>query len=326
MSYKVLITEPVNTAGITLLKDHGFQVVMGTGYDEATLIREACDADAVLTRNGRFTERVLCSCPRLKVISMHGVGVDCIDVKAAQELGIQVTNAADSNSVSVAEFTIGLLLSLAKNIPQANSSLKENGWASRSAYTGFDLQGKTLGILGMGKIGTAVARRAGYGLGMKVLGYKRGFTADVDADYAVLTSDMDYVISRADFLSIHLPLNDGTLGLVSREKLALMKQNSYILNLGRGGIIDEATLAAMLQSGKLAGAALDVFAGEIPDSENPLLHMDNVIVTPHVAGLSIQAMERMSYQAAQGIVETLEGREITYAVNHPERGTDVLVA
>ena len=311
MSKKILITEAVDPAGITLLQDHGYQVVMGTGYDEETLMREAHDADGVLTRNGHFTERVLNSCPKLQVIGMHGAGVDCIDVEAAERLGIQVTNAADANSGSVAEFTLGLILSLAKKLPQSRDGLRKEGWSIRPQISTFDLEGKTLGVLGMGRIGTAVARKASYGFGMKVLGYRRNLPGDICADYGILTSDLDKV----------------TFHLVSREKLELMKSDAYLLNLGRGEVVDQAALRELLLSNRLAGAALDVFEGEIPDADDPLLHMDQVIATPHIAGLSKQAMERLSYQAALGITEVLEGRKVTYPVNHPEKyASDVSVA
>lgn len=324
---KILITEAVDPAGITLLQDHGYQVVMGTGYDEETLMREAHDADGVLTRNGHFTERVLNSCPKLQVIGMHGAGVDCIDVEAAERLGIQVTNAADANSGSVAEFTLGLILSLAKKLPQSRDGLRKEGWSIRPQISTFDLEGKTLGVLGMGRIGTAVARKASYGFGMKVLGYRRNLPGDICADYGILTSDLDKVIRNSDFLSIHLPYTKDTFHLVSREKLELMKSDAYLLNLGRGELVDQAALRELLLSNRLAGAALDVFEGEIPDADDPLLHMDQVIATPHIAGLSKQAMERLSYQAALGITEVLEGRKVTYPVNHPEKyASDVSVA
>ncbi len=327
MSKKILITEAVDPAGITLLQDHGYQVVMGTGYDEETLMREAHDADGVLTRNGHFTERVLNSCPKLQVIGMHGAGVDCIDVEAAERLGIQVTNAADANSGSVAEFTLGLILSLAKKLPQSRDGLRKEGWSIRPQISTFDLEGKTLGVLGMGRIGTAVARKASYGFGMKVLGYRRNLPGDICADYGILTSDLDKVIRNCDFLSIHLPYTKDTFHLVSREKLELMKPGSYLLNLGRGEVVDQGALRDMLLSNRLAGAALDVFEGEIPAADDPLLHMDQVIATPHIAGLSKQAMERLSYQAALGITEVLEGRKVTYPVNHPEKyASDVSVA
>ena len=181
----------------------------------------------------------------------------------------------------------------------------------------------------MGRIGTAVARKASYGFGMKVLGYHRNLPGDICADYGILTSDLDKVIRNSDFLSIHLPYTKDTFHLVSREKLELMKPDAYLLNLGRGEVVDQAALRELLLSNRLAGAALDVFEGEIPDADDPLLHMDQVIATPHIAGLSKQAMERLSYQAALGITEVLEGRKVTYPVNHnhPEKyASDVSVA
>lgn len=179
----------------------------------------------------------------------------------------------------------------------------------------------------MGRIGTAVARKASYGFGMKVLGYRRNLPGDICADYGILTSDLDKVIRNSDFLSIHLPYTKDTFHLVSREKLELMKPDAYLLNLGRGEVVDQAALRELLLSNRLAGAALDVFEGEIPDADDPLLHMDQVIATPHIAGLSKQTMERLSYQAALGITEVLEGRKVTYPVNHPEKyASDVSVA
>lgn len=315
--HRILITEAINSKGIHLLKSVGYEVVMGSGIEEETLIREAQGCDGILTRNGRFTEHVLESCPDLKVISMHGVGVDCIDVDCATRLNIQITNAANSNQGSVAEYTIGLILNLAKKIPLYNKGLHEGNWGIRS-NCGMDVAGKTLGIIGMGHIGKQVAKKAFYGLDMKVIAYKRNIVGRTEHDGIIYTNNMDEVIRSADFLTLHVPYDASTFHMIGDRELHLMKKSAYLINTSRGEVIDEKALIRLLANNEIAGAALDVFEGGTPDMANPLLHMDNVIVSPHTAAFTVQALERMSYQAAQGIVETLEGAPITYPVNTVE--------
>ncbi len=318
MGYRVLITEPVNDSGLNYLREQGFELVTGTGPSEETLLRECADCDGALTRNGKFTRRVLESCPKLKVVAMHGVGVDGIDVDAATELGIQICNAAESNQGSVAEYTIGLLLMLAKNAVNYNNGLKSGDMSVRQVY-GSDVSGKTLGIIGMGRIGTQVARIAARGLGMNVVGYSRRITKKEKTDYGCLTPDMDEVVSCADYLSLHLPGNESTRRILDERRMSLMKPTACLINTGRGEVIDEQCLIRMLREGRLRGAALDVFEGNLPKADNPLLSMDNVIATPHTAAFTTEALERMSYQAALGIAEVLQKRPVTFAVNRLEK-------
>jgi D-3-phosphoglycerate dehydrogenase len=314
MAHQVLITEPVNEKGLDFLREQGYTLITGTGPDEETLLKECRDCDGALTRNGKFTQRVFEACPKLKVVSMHGVGVDGIDVDAATRMGIQICNAAESNQKSVAEYAVGLILMLAKRSVVYNNGLKSGDMSVRNLY-GNDVSGKTLGIIGMGNIGTQVARMACNGLGMKVIGYNRHISKKQTTDFGCLTPDMDEVISSADFLSLHLPGTDKTRHMIDAPRLALMKESAFLINTGRGEVIDEAALIQTLQQGKLRGAALDVFEGNLPKADNPLLAMDNVIVTPHTAAFTTEALERMSYQAALGIVEVFEKRPVTYAVN-----------
>ena len=215
----------------------------------------------------------------------------------------------------MAEYAIGLILMLAKHTVIYNNGLKTGDMSVRKLY-GNDVRGKTLGIIGMGNIGKQVAQIASKGLGMKVVGYSRRITEKQDTDFGYLTPDMDEVVSLADYLSLHLPGTDATRKILSAERLSKMKESAYLINTGRGEVIDEAALIKMLQEGKLRGAALDVFEGNLPKADNPLLSMDNVITTPHTAAFTTEALERMSYQAALGIVEVLEKRPVTYAVNH----------
>ncbi len=314
MGYKILITEPINNKGIEFLIEQGYELKMGSGITEEVLIAEAADCDGILTRNGNITEKVLTSCKNLKVVSMHGVGVDCIDVEAATKLGIQVTNAAQSNQRSVAEYAVGLILMLAKKSIHYNNGLKSGDLEVRKLY-GSDVSGKTLGIIGMGNIGTQVAHIASYGLNMKVIGYNRRLKGKKQTDYGILTGDMDEVISSADFLSLHLPGSPSTRHIIGERELTLMKPEAYLINTGRGEIIDEEALIKVLKEHKIKGAALDVFEGNLPGSDNPLLHMEHVIVTPHTAAFTTEALERMSYQAALGISEVLEKRPVSYPVN-----------
>jgi D-3-phosphoglycerate dehydrogenase len=315
MDYRVLITEPVNEKGLELLRGQGYQLVMGSGPDEETLLKECQGCDGVLTRNGKFTARVFDTCPSVKVVSMHGIGVDGIDVEAATARGVQICNAAESNQRSVAEYAIGLILMLAKQSVTYHNGLKSGQMHSVRKVYGSDVSGKTLGIIGMGNIGTQVARMAAHGLGMKVVGYSRRISKDQEMDFGILTPDMKKVISQADYLSLHLPGTGSTQRLLDEEKLSWMKPSAFLINTGRGEVIDEGALIRMLQEGRLRGAALDVFEGNLPKEDNPLLTMDNVIVTPHTAAFTTEALERMSYQAALGIVEVLENRPVTYAVN-----------
>ena len=315
MSFKVLVTEPINEKGIDYLKQHHYEIRMGTGFQEDTVLQEAADCDAILTRNGKITQRVMAACPKLKVVSMHGVGVDCIDVEAATRLKIQVTNAAQSNQSSVAEYTIGLILMLAKHSVAYNNGLKSGNMEVRKLY-GSDVQGKTLSIIGMGNIGTQVTKMAAHGLQMNVVGYNRHINKPQKTDYGLLTGNLDEVIACGDYLSLHLPGGSATKNMIGARELSLMKPDAYLINTGRGEVIDEAALIRLLREKRIKGAALDVFEDNLPKQDNPLLHMENVIVTPHTAAFTTQALERMAYQAALGIVEVLENRPVTYAVNN----------
>lgn len=315
MAKKVLVTEPINEKGIELLEEHGFTVIHGTGIEPETLIAEGRDCDAILTRNAHLTGEIMDACPKLKVISMHGVGVDCIDVEAATARNIQVTNAAQSNQSAVAEYTIGLILMLAKGSIGYNNEFKVGNMEVRKRL-GENVSGKTLGIIGMGNIGTQVAQMACRGLNMKVIGYNRHITQDEKTDYCILTNDMKKLISSADYLSLHLPGSSSTRHMIGSEQLSWMKKTAYLVNTGRGEVVDEAALIKLLQEKKIKGAALDVFEGNLPKRDNPLLYMDNVIVTPHTAAFTIEALQRMAYQAALGVAEVLEDKPISYPVNH----------
>lgn len=316
MRFKVLITEEIHESGKQYLMNQGYEIVPGSGISEDIVCREIADCDAVLTRNAAITERAMQAAPKLKVIAVHGVGVDIVNVEAATKRGIYVVNAAGSNSLSVAEYTIGLILGLARNIPLYDRELRGGNNGIRKTI-GVDLQGKTLGIVGMGNIGSQVAKKASLGFGMRVIGYKRHVAAHIQ-DGVEWTASLEHVIREADFLSLHVPYTAGTGKLIGERELAMLKPGSYLINTARGEVVDGEALIRSLHSGHLAGAALDVFDGAFPNQEHPLMQFPNVIVTPHTAAFTSESLERMALYAAAGVDEVLSGKEPTRAVNAPE--------
>jgi D-3-phosphoglycerate dehydrogenase / 2-oxoglutarate reductase len=280
------------------------------------------DYDAIVIRSAtKLTAEVISRADRLKVIGRAGVGVDNVDVGAATRRGIVVANAPDSTVVSAAEHTIGLLVALARNIPQAHAALKQGRW-ERSRWSGIELADKTLGVLGFGRIGRQVARRA-LGLGMRVVGYDPFVAPERFRELGVEhAADPDAVLAAADFLTLHLPLTEETRGFLDSDALARARDGVRIVNAARGELVDEAALAEALRSGKVAGAALDVFSSEPYSGE--LLGLEGVVVTPHLAASTEEAQDRAGLIVAEQVVAALEGGLVTNAVNIPVVGAEDL--
>ena len=308
---RVLVREPIAEAGVELLRGKFDVDVDG----ESDLAETIGDYDAIVIRSAtKLTAELIARGGRLKVIGRAGVGVDNVDVEAATRRGIVVANAPDSNVVSAAEHTIGLLVALARNIPQAHAALKQGRW-ERSRCGGVELADKTLGVLGFGRIGQHVARRAA-GLGMKVVAYDPFVTAARFRELGVEQAEsVDAVLAAADFLTLHAPSTPETRGLIGREALAKMRDGARLVNAARGSLVDEEALYEALASGKLAGAALDVYSQE-PYS-GPLLELDTVVVTPHLAASTEEAQDRAGVIVAEQVAAALEGGLVTYAVNIP---------
>lgn len=318
MSFKVLIPQDITAAGKDYLREKGYEIKMGTGITVEAIAKDVEDCDAILARTAPFPAEVLRAGKKLKVIGRHGIGVDNIDVKTATELGIYVTYAPLSNANSVAEHTIMLILASAKNLVKIDREFRNGDFEIRNRLKGMDLDGKTLGLIGLGRIGRMVAKKTTYGLGMKVIGYDPYLTKDqVDAEIE-LTTDWDYVFKNADIISLHLPSTPETKGRVGKSEFEMMKSTAIFINCARGDIVNETELINALQQKKIAGAALDVFNQEPPAKENPLLKLDNVIVTPHNAALTQESMDRMGLHAAIGIDEVLSGKKPSWAVNQPK--------
>jgi len=311
VTQRVLIREPIADAGIELLRER-FEVDVEPNGDLAEKIGAY---DAIVIRSAtKLTADVLERADRLKVIGRAGVGVDNVDVETATRRGIVVANAPESTVVSAAEHTIGLLVALSRNIPQAHAALKEGRW-ERGRYGGIELEGKTLGVLGFGRIGQQVARRA-LGLGMRVVAYDPFVAKDRFRELgAERVESPDDVYAAADFLTLHLPLTDETRGSLGKEAIGQMRDGVRVINAARGELIDEAALLEALRSGKVAAAALDVFSAE--PYEGPLLELDNVVVTPHLAASTEEAQDRAGLIVAEQVAAALEGALVTNAVNIP---------
>jgi len=315
---RVLVREPIAEAGIELLRSK-FDVDVESNGDLAATIG---GYDAIVIRSAtKLTADLIARADRLKVIGRAGVGVDNVDVDAATRRGIVVANAPESTVISAAEHTIGLLVALARNIPQAHAALKEGRW-ERSSYGGIELAGKTLGVLGFGRIGQQVASRA-VGLGMRVIAFDPFVSADRYRELgAHRVETPDELYAEADFVTLHLPLTDETRGSVGAEAFAAMRDGVRVINAARGELVDEAALVEAVKSGKVAGAALDVFSSE-PYS-GPLLQLPQVVVTPHLAASTEEAQDRAGLIVAEQVAAALEGKLVPNAVNIPSIGAQDL--
>jgi D-3-phosphoglycerate dehydrogenase / 2-oxoglutarate reductase len=317
---RVLVREEIAEAGVRLLEQHFDVDVDGSSPLETKI----GDYDAIVIRSAtKLTGDLIERAEKLKVIGRAGVGVDNVDVEAATRRGIVVANAPESTVVSAAEHTIGLLVALARNIPQAHAALKQGRW-ERKSYGGVELADKTLGVLGFGRIGQQVARRAA-GLGMRVVAYDpfvaRERFRELGVDRVETPED---VYGAADFLTLHLPLTPETTRSVDAAAFAKMRDGVHLVNAARGELVDEDALVDALRSGKVGGAAIDVFSTE--PYTGPLLEFDNVVVTPHLAASTEEAQDRAGVIIAEQVVAALEGGLVTNAVNIPVIGAEDLEA
>jgi D-3-phosphoglycerate dehydrogenase len=312
---RVLVAEKIGDSGIDLLRRH-FTVDSGVGWDREELERRIGDYEGILIRSAtQLDGELLAKATRLRAVGRAGVGVDNVDVPVATKRGIVVANAPESNVITAAEHTMALLLALARNVPQAHASLIGGAW-ERSKFSGVELYEKTLGILGFGRIGQLVAQRA-RGFNMHVVAYDPYVGADRYRELGVAQAQSpDDVYETADFLTLHLPKTPDTEGWLNAEVLAKCKDGVRVLNVARGPLVVDEDLQAAIDSGKVAGAALDVFRSE-PITEHPLFGYPNVIVTPHLGASTAEATDRAGYQAAEQVVAALAGGVVTSAVNVP---------
>ncbi|MBI2851150.1 MAG: phosphoglycerate dehydrogenase [Chloroflexi bacterium] len=311
---KILIADPVGEEGLALLRACA-EVDIKTGLKPEELISIIGNYDALVVRSQtKVTAKVIEAGKKLQVVGRAGVGVDNIDVEAATRLGIVVVNAPSSNTISAAEHTVALMLSLARHVPQANASLRSGEWR-RNDFMGIEVRNKTLGIIGLGNVGSEVAKRA-TGLEMKLLGFDPFVSPDFARNFGVEVVPMERLLKEADFITLHVPLTNSTKGMIGAKELALVKPTARIINTARGGLVDEAALVKAIEEGRVAGAAFDVFTTE-PITDSILFKNDRIIVTPHLGASTIEAQALVSEDVAEQIICVLNGQPAQYAVNAP---------
>lgn len=312
---KILITDSLAQEGIAKLRGDGFQITEKKNIDEDELIRIIPEYSALIVRSRtKVTERAVEAATNLRIIGRAGTGLDNVDIDAATRKGIIVMNTPESNTISTAEHTISMLLSLSRNIPQANLCLKKGVW-NRGKFIGSEVYGKTLGIIGLGRIGGQVAKRA-QGLGMKVMVYDPFINRERAEEIGVILCSLDELLSEIDYLTIHTPLTEHTRGLIGDREFSLTKNGIRVINCARGSIIDEGALFRAVKNGKVKGVALDVFEEGKPFG-SPLLELNSVIVTPHLGASTEEARVRVAVEIATQIADALNRGQIKNAVNIP---------
>ena len=323
MVFKILISDPLSEDGIFPLREaDNIEVIVETGLSKEVLLSKIKEADGLLVRSQtQVTREVIEHAHHLKVIARAGVGVDNIDLDAATENGIVVVNAPDGNTNSAAEHTMAMIMSLARNIPQAYLSIKEKKW-DRKSYVGVELRGKTLGIVGLGRIGAEVAKRA-KGQRMNVIAYDPFFSEEKAEAMGIGYGTLDEVLEAGDFITVHTPLLKETRHIINKDAFAKMKDGVRIINCARGGIINENDLYDAVVSGKVAGAALDVFEEE-PAVDHKVLTLPQVIATPHLGASTVEAQENVAIDVSHDVVRILSGGLARNPVNIPSVPRDVM--
>jgi D-3-phosphoglycerate dehydrogenase len=312
---KVLLSKPIDPAGMKVLEGKAELVIL-SDFNIETIKKMVADVEGIILRtNIKVTREIIDAAPNLKIISRTGVGVDNVDVAAATKRGILVCNTPGVNSNSVAEQALALLLGLAKQLKIMDKAVCEENWKIRNTGKAVDIEDKTLGLVGMGHIGSLLAQKCRLAFNMRVIVYDPYIK---QTEGVKLCSSLDQLFSQSDFISIHVPYAEQTHHLIDARLLDLMKPDSCIINTSRGSIVDEKALIEVLEKGLIAGAGLDVFEKEPPSQENPLLKFDNVIATPHSSALSRECVMKVAMTAVQAVVDYLEGRQPKYIYNKSE--------
>jgi D-3-phosphoglycerate dehydrogenase len=318
--FRVLIADAINAEGLEPLQQDGrFELIEKPGLKGEELARAIENVDSVVVRSGtRITRDSLKYASRLKVIGRAGVGVDNIDVEAATEMGVAVLNAPSGNTISAAELTLALLLALVRKVPAADRSMRAGEW-DRKSFNGVELYGKTLGLVGAGRIGGEVARRA-RAFGMRVVAYDPYLTAERASSLEIEQATLEEVLSRADVITLHVPLTEATANLIGEKELGLLKKTAVIVNAARGGVINEAALHAALSNKQIAGAAFDVFEEEPLPADSPLRSLPNVVLTPHLGAATAEAQQNVAIEIAEAVRAALIDGDFSRAVNAPAIG------
>lgn len=323
---KILVADKISPKGVDFFKaQQGYNVVEAYGSSPEQILELVKDVDAIAVRSETtVSAEVIAAAPNLKVVGRAGVGVDNIDIEAATERGVIVMNTPGGNTIATAELTFTHMLCGTRPIAQANATMKSGGWG-RKQYSGFELLGKTLGICGFGRIGAEVAKRA-KAFGMTVVAYDPFLTDSRAESMGISKVSLDDVIAQSDYITVHMPLNDETRGMIGKDAFAKAKDGVRVFNCARGGIIDEAALVEAVESGKVAAAGLDVYEGEPLAEDSPLRKLDNVVLTPHLGASTAEAQESVGVEVAEQMVEALNGGTVRNAINMPSVDAEALEA
>lgn len=306
--YRILLYEEMHKVGTEMLAEKA-ELIYANSLDEDALFKQVTDIDALVIRaNGAVTARLMDAAPRLKVIGRHGIGLDAIDLQAAKQRGIVVCNTPVANVESVAEQAVGFMIAASKQIVRADKAIRRNHWEARYEYIGQELRGRTLGMIGMGRIGGRVAEICHTAFAMPVIYYDLINYPEIETTLNAKKVPLEEVLQQGDYISLHVPLTPKTKGMIGEDQFKMMKKGAFFINTARGPIVDEAALIEALKSGHLGGAGLDVYAVEPPDKDNPLFQLENVVLSPHMSAHTEDALIQMSL-ISQDVLRVLEGKE-----------------
>nr|WP_106783035.1 hydroxyacid dehydrogenase [Lysinibacillus timonensis] len=313
-NFKVLIPLPVSQEALDILEQHHCTVISLPNDSEQEIEKYIEDIDAVLLRTTNLKKSLIDKAKKLKVIARHGVGLDNIDVDYAISKGIKVCYTPMSNINSVAEHTVMLMMALAKRVNEGQNAVRSNQFNKRNGTLGIELKNKTVGLIGLGNIGKLVAQKCFYGFNMNIIAYDP-YVKNLEEEYIQLVDSMEKLLSDSDFISIHVPYLPSTHHLIGERELAQMKPTSYLINAARGGILDEQAVLSAIHNGKIAGVALDVFEGEPFNINEEWYSVEQAVLTPHVAALTIDAMKDMAIVTATQIVDVKSGKQPSFCLN-----------
>ena len=307
MAIRVLLPQPILPVGYDFLRKHGYEVVEGRGFTEEDIIADIGSCDALIVRTAKITAKIFDAAPNLKILARHGAGYDGVDLEAARRNGVLVCTAGDANSISVAELAIFYMLYCSRNFKKVEQNYLKDYRYAKMGIPKTELEGKTLGLIGLGNIGRLVAQKAALGFDMKVLAYDP-FARGKLPNYIQMINDRDEIFRQSDYISLHVPATKDTIHSVSNHEFGLMKKTAFLINTARGSIVDESALVRALERGKIAGAGLDVLDKEPLDPENPLVKMENVLTAPHIGGATQEAASRSSLACTRAIDDFFSGR------------------
>lgn len=319
MNKKVLYAQDMDEAGKRLIRESGYELVLAPREDPELMKELIRDCEAVVSKTFFLSEDILREGKKLQVVAKHGVGIDnVVDLATATRLGLYVVNTPQANSDSVAERTIGGILAFSQKVIKQHMATKKLDFESQNCGGMHEIKGKTIGIVGLGSIGRRVAQIAAMGFSMKVIGYDPYVKPEILPDYVEVTGDINRIYRESDFVTLHLGATPETIGMMGKEQFDMMKKTAVFVNMARGALVVENDLADAVRSGEIAGAVLDVYSTEPALPDNPLIQLDHVLLSPHCAALTDEAMANMSYDAARGMVEVLEGKRPTWCLNYEE--------